>query len=91
MAVPMESAVFWGVMLCGPENVYQYSAGMYYIYLQGSRESQASCKCLALKMEAVCFSETPVTFYQMTLHHIREDSTLQYCTYCEQIIHWFSI
>jgi hypothetical protein len=63
--------------LCSAVEVYVCLSGKYCVHLQG-------CPCPSperggggvLKMEAVCFSEMFVNFYQVTCCHNEEDSTL---------------
>jgi hypothetical protein len=93
----IKSAVFWEVMPCRMKDVYWHFGGMYYLYLEGQRVSQASNKLLYilhtnLNMEVVHPSKTMVNMYQTTWYNISEDSILHshYCenlkSYAEQVL-----
>jgi hypothetical protein len=70
-------------------DVYLRFGGMYYLYLEGQRVSQASNKLLCilhtnLNVEVVHLTKTMVNIHQTTWYNISEDSILQN-RHCENL------
>jgi hypothetical protein len=75
-AVVMESTIFWDITLCSQLNVNRLF-GRTSSPSSGPKNTLVSCSAYssALKMGAMCSSETPVEFQLTTLRYIPEDST----------------
>jgi hypothetical protein len=80
-----ENVVFRDVTPCSPLEAQRRFWGMYLLHLQGRRVSPSSaCRplvscfaySLALKMEAICYSETSVDFHAITRLCFSEYSAL---------------
>jgi hypothetical protein len=98
LGVIMQGTVFCDVMLCSLVGVHWHSRRMYYPHLLGQRVTQernqqailAACflfvTCLAyfltVKMEAICSTETLVTYKCIAWPHIPEICTLRVTDYC---------
>jgi hypothetical protein len=75
-AVVMKSIIFWDMMPCSPLSVNQRFRGTYHRWQAGATCMLAELISSALKMEAICSSETSVDSQRTTQCHIPEDDTV---------------
>jgi hypothetical protein len=84
----MKITVFWDIIPCSPLKVNRRFGGTDRFHLEGCRISrtrnQRESRWQALKMEAICSSETSVDFQRNTRRYITEESTIHnHC--CENL------